>query len=85
MIYSIKVLMIYEFQCNGNFGFPNKTNLVNKLSEKLPISQYMLFIYLQTYGSAGELQIQFINYMSKAFWILYVGLGTGLPIFNTAF
>ena len=41
--------------------------------------------YLQTYGSAEEFQIQFINYMSKAFWILYVGLGTGLPIFNREF
>ena len=43
IIYFIKALMISEFCCNENFGFPYKISLVNELSEQLLMSQFMLF------------------------------------------
>ena len=34
--------MVSEFCCNENFGFPYKISLVNKLSEQLLISEFMI-------------------------------------------
>ena len=59
MIYSIEELMIYDFCCNYNFGFPSKISSVNKY---LKMCQYQAVCYiiwgcsryLKNYDSAGE-------------------------------